>query len=110
MLLTFLRNLISNSIKYTHKSGRVTIKTSIKPYNKTPFAVISINDTGVGIPLEKQGKLFKIEENYTTMGKEKGNGLGLILCKEFVEMHGGKIWCSSMEGSGSSFFFSLPLP
>jgi PAS domain S-box-containing protein len=112
MLLTILRNLISNAIKYTHKSGIVSIETSIKLYNKTPFAVISISDTGVGIPLEKQDKLFKIEENYTTIGteKEKGNGLGLILCKEFVEMHGGKIWCSSIEGSGSSFFFSLPLP
>ncbi len=112
MLLTVLRNLISNSIKYTHKSGTITIETNIKLYNKTPFAVISICDTGVGIPIEKQDKLFKIEENYTTMGteKEKGNGLGLILCKEFIEMHGGKIWCSSIEGSGSTFFFSLPLP
>ncbi len=110
MLLTLLRNIISNAIKFTPKDGLVEISAETKHYNQKPFIVVAVKDTGVGIPEEKMNQLFKIEENYTTTGteKEKGSGLGLILCKEFVEMHGGKIWCTSSVGKGSTFYFSLP--
>lgn len=111
MLLTILRNLVSNAIKYTHRKGYVKINTETKLFKNRPFAIIAVADNGTGIPKEEQGKLFNIEENYTTSGteKEKGSGLGLILCKEFVEMHGGKIWCSSEKDKGSTFYFSLPI-
>jgi PAS domain S-box-containing protein len=111
MLQTIFRNLISNAIKYTHKNGIITLSAEKTRIHDKPYAIIAITDNGIGIPKDKQDKLFKIEENYTTAGteKEKGSGLGLILCKEFVEMHGGKIWCSSTENIGSTFYFSLPI-
>jgi two-component system sensor histidine kinase/response regulator len=71
---------------------------------------ISVEDTGVGMTEEIMSKLFKIDEHVTTRGteKEKGTGIGLILCKEFIEKHGGKIWVESKEGNGSKFKFTLP--
>lgn len=107
MVFTVLRNLISNAIKYTPNGGRIEVDAK----QKEQYMVISVKDSGVGIPLDKQVKLFKIEENYSTKGTEKeaGSGLGLIICKEFVEKHGGEIWCKSEEGNGSTFSFSLPV-
>lgn len=107
MVFTILRNLISNAVKYTPRGGRIEIDAAVN----NNFATISVKDSGVGIPEDKQKRLFKIEENYTTPGteKEKGSGLGLILCKEFVEKHNGRIWCQSTEGNGSIFYFTLPL-
>ena len=71
---------------------------------------VKISDTGMGINAENQKKLFKIEENFTTFGTnhEKGTGLGLILCKEFVEINGGEIWVESEEGKGTCFHFTIP--
>lgn len=111
MLNTVLRNLISNAIKYTNRNGQITISSYPKTINKTQYTVICIADNGVGIPADKQDKIFKIEENYSTNGteKEKGTGLGLILCKEFIERHGGNIWCESEENKGSMFCFTLPV-
>ena len=111
MLSTILRNLISNALKYTHKGGIINIFANVRDYNNKKFIVIGVQDNGVGIPEDKKGKIFNIEDNYTTNGteKEKGTGLGLILCKEFVEKHEGKIWCESKENEGSTFFFSLPV-
>ena len=107
MISTILRNLISNAIKFTNKNGSITI--SSEKQENSSFVEISVADTGVGIPKEIQSKLFDIGENTSAKGTENetGTGLGLILCKEFVERHGGKIWLESEEGKGSTFFFSI---
>jgi PAS domain S-box-containing protein len=106
MISTVLRNLISNAVKFTHPGGEIVI--SAKPKQKE--WVISVSDNGVGIKKEAIGKLFRIDESYSTLGtqNEKGTGLGLLLCKEFVEKHNGKIWVESEEGKGSKFHFSVP--
>jgi signal transduction histidine kinase len=106
MLSTVMRNLISNAIKFTLPGGRITITAIEKPGE----LIISVSDTGVGISKTNIEKLFRIDENYSTPGtnSEKGTGLGLILCKEFVEKHGGKIWVESHEGKGSTFYVALP--
>ncbi len=105
MLKTILRNLISNAIKYTNPEGKITISAV---QNQTEIE-ITISDNGVGMSEENQNRLFKIETTATTIGtaNEKGSGLGLILCREFVEKHGGKIWVKSELGKGSAFTFSL---
>lgn len=107
MLSTVLRNLISNAIKFTKPKGKITVTSSIKQKELT----ISVIDTGVGISKERIDKLFKINEGYSTQGtqKENGTGLGLILCKEFIEKNNGKIWVESVVGIGTTFYFSLPL-
>ncbi|NPD48257.1 sensor histidine kinase KdpD, partial [Lentimicrobium sp. S6] len=71
---------------------------------------ISVSDTGIGIPKDRIEKLFTLSESYSTKGtnNEEGTGLGLILCKEFVEKNGGKIWVESKLGVGSKFIFTLP--
>ncbi len=106
MLKTILRNLISNAIKYTHSNGKIVI-SAVKYQNTTEITVL---DNGVGMSEDTQNKLFKIDANITTPGtaEEKGSGLGLILCKEFVERHGGEIWVKSESGKGSAFTFSFP--
>ena len=106
MVSTIMRNLISNAIKFTPTGG--TIRVNAISENKQ--VEISISDNGVGMNEETREKLFRIEENISTIGtaNEKGSGLGLILCKEFVEKHGGKIWVISKPGKGSSFHFTLP--
>jgi signal transduction histidine kinase len=107
MIKTVIRNLVSNAIKFTTESGKITIRSE----RKDKDILISVADTGVGIPRENQQKLFHVDSNISTKGTEKetGTGLGLILCKEFVEKHGGTIWVESEEGKGSIFKFTLPL-
>ena len=104
-VLTVLRNLLSNAIKYTHKGGKIRISANIK--NK--YVKVTVADDGIGIPKEKQDKLFRIDENYSQKGTndESGTGLGLILCKEFVEKNKGEINVESKEGEGSKFIFTL---
>ncbi len=106
MINTVLRNLISNAIKFTRPGGMITITATEKP----DLLMVSVRDTGVGIPKDKIDKLFRIDENYSTRGtaNETGTGLGLILCKEFIEKHNGEIWIESKEGTGSIFYFTLP--
>ncbi|MDZ7765985.1 MAG: transporter substrate-binding domain-containing protein [Melioribacteraceae bacterium] len=106
MLKTILRNLISNAIKYTHSNGEIAI-SAVQNQNNIE---ITVSDNGVGMSEETCNKLFEIDTNITTTGtaNEKGSGLGLILCKEFVEKHGGEIWVKSELGKGSTFIFSLP--
>jgi PAS domain S-box-containing protein len=105
MINTVIRNLISNAIKFT-ESGNVTISSE----TEDDYIKISVIDTGVGIKKEDIDKLFKIEESISSEGTsgEKGTGLGLILCKEFVEKHDGKIWVESKVGKGSKFIFTIP--
>ncbi|MCD4794753.1 MAG: PAS domain S-box protein [Bacteroidales bacterium] len=112
MISTVIRNLISNAIKYTHRGGEIIIKAQeIKEDNKQRHIKIAVKDSGIGIASDIQAKLFTITENVSTEGtdNETGTGLGLILCKEFVEKHGGKIWVESEEGKGSEFIFTIPM-
>lgn len=107
MLKTILRNLISNAIKFTHKKGTVEINTQIKEniYQTT------VSDTGIGISSDRLEEIFKVATNSSTTGTfdEKGTGLGLLICKEFVEKHGGSIQVKSIAGQGSSFTFEFPV-
>ena len=107
MLKTVLRNLVSNAIKFTNNSGVINISAEVNSENVT----ISVSDNGIGIPSENLAKLFDISEVLSTKGTagETGTGLGLLLCKEFVEKHGGKIWVESTVGEGSDFKFTLPV-
>jgi len=106
MISTVLRNLISNAIKFTKNEGKVVVFAE----QKEDELFVTITDDGVGIKKEAIEKLFRIDVNYSTEGthNEKGTGLGLILCKEFVEKHGGKIWIESEEGKGTKMSFALP--
>ncbi len=107
MISTIVRNLISNAIKFTHNGGKIVISAE----QKQNELMISVSDNGVGIKKENIDKLFRIEDAQSTKGtqNEKGTGLGLILCKEFVDKHAGRIWVESEEGKGSDFKFTLPL-
>jgi len=106
MLKTVLRNLVSNAIKLIDSGGKIDIN-AVSDQNQTE---ISISDNGVGMNEETRNKLFRIDTTLTTKGtaNESGSGLGLILCKEFVEKHQGKIWVESEIGKGSSFHFTIP--
>ncbi|MCX6156288.1 MAG: HAMP domain-containing sensor histidine kinase [Candidatus Kapabacteria bacterium] len=106
-LSSILRNLIINAIKYSYPEGKVRVESCIDDQ----FLNVSVIDTGVGINPRDIGKLFRIENKVSTIGTlgEQGTGLGLLLSKEFVEMHGGEISVESQFGAGSSFKFTLPV-
>ncbi|MCX6150721.1 MAG: PAS domain S-box protein [Ignavibacteriales bacterium] len=106
MLQSILENLLSNAIKFTNEGGLINISA----IEKTTEVEICIEDNGVGLEEENIKNLFKIEKHYTTRGtaNEEGTGLGLIICKEIVKKHGGKIWVESKVQSGSKFYFTLP--
>ncbi len=107
MLALLLRNLISNAIKFSHSGGTVEVTA----FEEDDMVLVVVSDTGVGIKQENIPKLFRIDIQFTTHGtnKESGNGLGLVLCKEIIEKHGGKIWVESEINKGTQFFFTLPL-
>ncbi len=111
MLTAIFRNLISNSIKFTKEGGKITISSENVQEDAIDFVKICIADTGIGMNEELSSKLFKLASSVSMPGtnNEKGTGLGLILCKEFVVKHGGRIWVESKEGEGSQFYFTLPL-
>jgi signal transduction histidine kinase len=106
LLTTVLRNLVSNALKYTPNGGSVTVSSEIKDKE----ILISVRDTGVGMSKKILDGLFKVESTSSMPGTndETGTGLGLILCKEFVEFHNGKIWVESAVGKGSTFFYTIP--
>jgi signal transduction histidine kinase/CheY-like chemotaxis protein len=106
MIETVLRNLINNAVKYTSQNGIIAISAKYDQAGVT----VSVKDNGVGIPIERLDKLFRIDASESTPGtaNEKGTGLGLILCKEFVERNDGIIWAESIVGAGSVFSFTIP--
>jgi PAS domain S-box-containing protein len=107
MVSTVIRNLIANAIKFTESGGRIEINSE----KMDDFVKVCITDDGIGISEEDIKKLFRIEIHHTTVGtnKEKGTGVGLILCKELIEKNHGKIWVESEFGKGSMFCFTLPI-
>ncbi|MBN2442903.1 MAG: HAMP domain-containing histidine kinase [Spirochaetales bacterium] len=107
MIRTVIRNLTSNAIKFTTPGGAVTISV----HKGTESIELVVTDTGIGMSEENLSKLFRIDAHYTTKGtaNEKGTGLGLILCKEFIEKHNGAIRVESEKGLGSRFIVSLPV-
>jgi len=106
MINMILRNLIGNAIKFTEHGGTVEVEAGLKDKS----VLIMVKDTGVGIAEDARKKLFRTDTMYSTYGteKEKGTGLGLLLCKEFIEKHNGEIWVESQLGKGSRFCFTLP--
>jgi len=106
MIGTVLRNLISNAVKFTAPGGKVVVSAR----RKKQGLLVTVSDNGVGMKKAAIDKLFQIKETLSTPGtlEEKGTGLGLILCKEFIEKHGGKIGASSKPDHGSRFYFTIP--
>lgn len=106
MTETVLRNLLSNAVKYSTKGGQIFVNAE-KIDNE--MVRISIRDAGIGMSQSIINKLFKIDERTGRNGTdgETSTGLGLILCKEFVELNGGEIWAESKENVGSTFYFTL---
>ena len=112
MVGTILRNLLLNAIKFTNRGGEIIISTE----QKQDQCIVTVADNGIGMKKEVMEKLFRIDVSYSTMGtqNEVGTGLGLILCKDFVSKHGGKIWVESNHSdygkpNGSKFHFTIPM-
>lgn len=108
MISTVLRNLLSNAIKFTNPNGRIQIHMAREDHQLT----VSIEDNGIGMKPEVLTNLFRIDVSYSTLGTndEKGTGLGLLICKEFIERHRGRIWFESSFGQGTAVHFSIPTP
>ncbi len=106
MLDLIIRNLVSNSIKFTTEGGKIEVTTERGPKKSL---IVMIKDSGIGMSEEQMAKIFDTNTLYTTRGtaNEKGTGLGLRLCKEFVERMGGNIWVESVQGEGSTFKFTI---
>ena len=107
MTETILRNLVSNAIKFTNKNGAVSVSSE----RGADIVVVEVIDTGVGIRPKELSELFKVDKVQSTPGtaKERGTGLGLLLCKELVEKQNGEIWVESKENEGTTFYFTLPV-
>ena len=107
MVKTIMRNLLSNAIKFSKENSDVWVKME----NVDGDAVVSVQDHGCGISEEGQKKLLHTDTHFSTFGtnNEEGSGLGLLLCQDFVVKNGGKLWFTSKEGEGSTFYFSIPL-
>lgn len=107
MLQTVFRNLISNAIKFTRQGGKISISARL---NENKGTVVSVKDSGIGMTEELRTNLFRLDVNIKRPGTngESSTGLGLQLCKEFVEKHGGKLWVESEVEKGSIFYFDIP--
>ena len=106
MIRTILRNLIGNAIKYTNSGGEITISA----LEREKYIEITVKDNGIGISRAAQRNLFKNDGLYSETGtrNEEGTGIGLLLCKEFVELHGGEIRVQSILGKGCKVIFTMP--
>jgi PAS domain S-box-containing protein len=107
MISTVVRNLIANAIKFSQTGGKIILASNISGNN----LVVSVIDNGRGIEEEHLGQLFQLEKTFTSRGtnNEAGTGLGLVICKEFIEYHKGKIWVESQVGKGTTVHFTIPL-
>ena len=105
MLATVFRNLVSNALKFTPKKGEIHIRS----YNEDDKIKVEVKDTGLGIPGDIIDNVFNIGAGYGDSSHDKKAGLGLIICKEFIDMHDGKIWIESKEKQGTSIYFTLPV-
>lgn len=105
MVSTVLRNLVSNAIKFSNPNGEIVISSN----RRSGMVEINVTDSGIGMDRESLSKLFRIDTYYSTSGTmgESGTGLGLIICKEFVEKNSGRIRASSSEGVGTTVTFTL---
>jgi CheY-like chemotaxis protein/two-component sensor histidine kinase len=109
MFQTVIRNLVSNAVKFTPEGGNVTI-SSVSSTNST--ILLSVKDTGIGMDAAMQKNIFRIDVDTKRPGTngELSTGLGLLLCKEFVEKQGGELWVESTKNTGSVFYFTIPTP
>lgn len=102
-----LENIIDNAIRYSEQSGEVTVQPTLE----NGSIVVAVTDAGIGIPKDEQGRIF--EKSFRARNAQKrapeGNGFGLFIAKNIVEAHGGSIWFESTEGTGTTFWVSLPL-
>ena len=107
MLSSILQNLISNAIIFTPVNGEIRISSMVEGKN----ILFSVCDSGIGIAKEYIGKIFNLGDHYTTKGTndEKGSGLGLLLCREFIDLHNGKIWAENNKKEGTTFYFTIPV-
>jgi signal transduction histidine kinase len=107
MMQSIFNNLVTNAIKFTNRNGQI-ILSSTKMEDMVRF---SVKDNGVGMDEKQKSLLFGMNKSFTTPGttNEKGSGLGMILCKDFIEKHSGEIWVESNSGKGSEFFFTIPV-
>ncbi len=107
MITVVLINLLTNAIKFTPVDGQIRIQSKAEKEH----IIVSIQDSGIGIKPEEQQKLFQFEQRFSKKGTagEEGTGMGLVLCKDFVEKHGGTIWVKSQLNEGTTFSFSLPI-
>lgn len=107
MISSVLQNLVTNAIKFTEKGGKVSVAVRQEP----GFLKFEVTDTGVGMDEKAKNKLFRLDKTSSTRGTEQeiGTGLGLIISKEFIEMHKGQIWVESTPGAGSKFCFTIPV-
>ena len=105
-----MRNLVSNAIKFTPNGGKIRIESKAVVEDGIPYIQVAVSDTGIGIAVENQDKLFKLDDKFVMSGTagEKGTGLGLILCKELIHKNGGRIWVESKPEQGSKFVFIIP--
>lgn len=106
MMSTILRNIIANAIKFSYTNGSVVLSA----YDRQDEVLFSVMDSGVGIEKKNMELLFKADSSFSTPGtqNETGTGLGLRLCREFVEISGGSIWLESEPGQGTTIYFTIP--
>lgn len=107
MLISIIQNIVSNAIKHTEKGGTITVSAK----SQDDKIIVQVKDTGIGMSKEIIEKLFtpQMKTLSETRKKNKGAGIGLLLVKGFLEKNGGEIWVESIEGEGSSFYFTLPM-